>query len=224
MSLKLGTAPIVVAAKASWLWWPRPGNFCKREIRHARIGTRKTNGGLRVERKDGAAVDVWLVAEAALIIRVSKKNRYSIISNVPINDKRLSWESSGLHTWLMSKPDTWEVNRAAIVKVRKAGRDKVTRMLAELGNCGYLTREKHRGQDGRFHWVSVLYEEPNHENHGGKTVDGFSALDTGKPSTAEPSLDKPATGKAPLLNTDRAIPDSGKTESCTHTSDLASPS
>jgi hypothetical protein len=164
------------------------------------------------------------VAEAALIIRVSKKNRYSIISNVPINDERLSWESSGLHTWLMSKPDTWEVNREAIVAVRKAGRDKVTRMLAELENCGYLTREKHRGADGRFRWISVLYEEPIHENHGGKTVDGFSALDTGKPSTAEPSLDKPATGKAPLLNTDRAIPDSGKTESSTHTSDLASPS
>ena len=124
----------------------------------------------------------------------------------------------------MSKPDTWEINREAIVAFRKAGRDKVTRMLSELENCGYLTREKHRGKDGRFHWISVLYEEPIHQNHGGKTVDGFSALDTGKPSTAEPSLDKPATRKAPLLNTDRAIPDSGKTESCTHTSDLASPS
>lgn len=164
-----------------------------------------------------------------MIVRVSKKNRYSIISNVPINDERLSWESSGLHTYLMSKPDTWEINREAIVRLRKAGRDKVTRMLGELENCGYLTREKHRGQDGRFHWISVLYEEPVHENHGGKTVDGFSVVDTGKPSTAEPSLDKPSTDKPamekpPLLNTETVIPDSGKTESYTHTSDLASPS
>ena len=144
---------------------------------------------------------------------------------MPINDERLSWEASGLHTYLLSKPDTWEVNREAIVAFRRAGRDKVSRMLAELGNCGYLTREKHRGQDGRFHWISVLYEEPIHENHGGKTVDGFSVLDTGKPPTAEPSLDRPATGKTPLLNTERVIPDSVNTESLyTHTSDLASPS
>ena len=42
-----------------------------------------------------------------MIIRVEKRKRFTIISNVPIEDARLSWEALGVLCWLLSKPDGW---------------------------------------------------------------------------------------------------------------------
>jgi hypothetical protein len=47
-----------------------------------------------------------------MIVRVQKEKRlrFTIISNMPIEDGRLSSESLGLLTYLLSKPDNWEVS------------------------------------------------------------------------------------------------------------------
>src|ERR1700723_2942462 len=95
-----------------------------------------------------------------MIVRVVKRSHFTMISNVPLNDIRLSWEARGLLAWLVCKPNTWIVNREAIARQGGTGRGKVSRMLAELTANGYLVRTRHRNNDGQFRWESIVYEEP----------------------------------------------------------------
>ena len=45
------------------------------------------------------------------IVRIQKrKNPYVQIDHRPLNDERLTWEARGVLGYLLSKPDTWEVN------------------------------------------------------------------------------------------------------------------
>ncbi len=149
-----------------------------------------------------------------MIVRVRKRSRYAIISNVPLNDERLSWEARGLLAWLLSKPDDWKVNLEAIIRCGLAGRDKVTRMFSELSNVGYLVRIKVRRDDGRFGWDSVVYEEPVHQDD--KTGDRSSVGSPEKPSTvgpltAKPSMAEPSAAEPRVLSTDSTIPEGTNT-------------
>lgn len=94
------------------------------------------------------------------IIRGSKKGGYTKISNLTINDKRLSWEARGLLAYLLSKPDDWCVSVVNIINSGPAGINKVRRILKELEKFGYLQRTRVQGEDGRFRWVSTIREHP----------------------------------------------------------------
>lgn len=83
---------------------------------------------------------------------------YTRLPNATLNDLTLSWEAKGLLDWLLSKPDNWVVHREYIANIGKAGRDKVTSMLAELEAAGYLRREKVRDNEGKFRFESMIYE------------------------------------------------------------------
>ena len=150
-----------------------------------------------------------------MIVRAKKRSRYAIISNVPLNDERLSWEARGLLAWLLSKPDDWKVNLEAIIRYGRAGRDKVTCMLSELSNVGYLARRKVRGDDGRFGWDSTVYEESVIQ--ASKSGDRLSVGSPEKPSmvtpfTAEPLMAEPSAAEPPILNTDSPMTDGPNTE------------
>ncbi len=96
------------------------------------------------------------------IIRIRKrKPGFTVIDNQPINDSSLRWETLGLFTYLMSKPDGWEINVNHLWKLKRgAGRDKTYRMLKELETGGYFRQERLRRPDGTFDWVKTLYETP----------------------------------------------------------------
>jgi len=66
------------------------------------------------------------------IIRVEhdREKPYTIIDNRTINDDRISWDALGLLTWLLSKPDQWVIRVSALTNVRKAGKDRISRMLS----------------------------------------------------------------------------------------------
>jgi len=154
---------------------------------------------------------VWRPEPAKLatpvIIRVVKRNRFTTISNVPLNDNRLSWETRGLLAWLLSKPDAWIVNREAIIRHGRAGRDKVTRMLSELAANGYFIRTRRRDREGQFRWDSVIYEEPIRQHDVGQALGSASGDSSENPLVGNPEPDRPAsvepsTAKPPLTNTD----------------------
>lgn len=95
------------------------------------------------------------------IIRTHKQRSFAVIDHEPIEDGRLSWETLGLLTFLLSKPDNWTINADNLVGMeRGAGRDKVYRMLKELEDTGYLVRRREHKADGTFQWVRELYESP----------------------------------------------------------------
>lgn len=152
-----------------------------------------------------------------MIIRVEKRKRFTIISNVPIEDQRLSWEALGVLCWLLSKPDGWEALRASVSNQKRgAGRDKAARIFAELQAANYLLRRKRQRKDGRFDWFSLIFEEA-FVDLDGKIVPGSSGNGTGKPSTVpsssvEPAVAEPSLEDSALSKTERSKTDRSKTQ------------
>lgn len=98
------------------------------------------------------------------IVRVATRPRYTVVDNRPIEDPRLSFGALGLLTFLLSKPDHWEVSYRHLATVKTGLRGEkehaVRMMLGELRSAGYLVQTKERVEGGRWEWVSVVYEVP----------------------------------------------------------------
>ena len=134
------------------------------------------------------------------IIRVQKNSNYSVISNVHLQDESLSWKAKGILSYLLSKPDDWQVYTAQLKKASKDGKDATSSGLRELIDAGYVTRDIIRDKAGRITGRDyVVHECPKvAERSSNKGVE---------PETENPSLDNPALGipgqdKPSLLNTD----------------------
>ena len=92
------------------------------------------------------------------IIRVKKDRNYFAASNKPFNDKQLSWEARGVMGYLLSKPDEWQVRFYDLVQQGPAGEHKIRRILKELEELGYMERERIKLSDGKFDWITTVYE------------------------------------------------------------------
>lgn len=117
-------------------------------------------------------------------IRIKKDTNFAVIDKTPINDQRLDWDALGLHAYLLSKPNDWQINEAHLVGFRKAGRDKIRRMIRELKDCGYLVRTRKRRPDGTFYTEDLLYEKPQKATDDGLSGDGLP--DDGLPDDGKP--------------------------------------
>jgi hypothetical protein len=161
--------------------------------------------------------DVERVINPETILRIQRHERdFLIVSNTPVQDKRLTWEARGLLVYLLSLPSDWEIRVSHLQKQggkRKdgenqgTGRDALRRMLRELQEFGYASgvgRERQeRGERGRFGQTEIrvyelpalnpFYTEvelPSPENP--STVDRPSAV---SPSTDLPSPENPSPYK-----------------------------
>lgn len=122
-----------------------------------------------------------------------KDNPYYVASRAVAQDTRLSYEALGLLTYLLSKPDNWQVDIDDLQR-DGCGRDKVYRIIAELKAAGYLTRTKYRDDKGRWQWEPYrLFESPQPVTP-----------DTEEPHTEKPDTVSPDTGNPEIkaLNTD----------------------
>jgi len=122
------------------------------------------------------------------IIRQKRKERFSIIDNRVIKDKRLSWGARGLLEYMLSKPDDWKFYMSELISHSdKDGRDKTYGYMDELKKYGYVTRKQKRNSNGKFGNQDLIVND--------------SPL-TGFPYTAKPDTDSPDTVNPALLNTD----------------------
>jgi len=170
-------------------------------------------------------------------IRVAKKKEFPYIQIdkfVIDKDDRISWAAKGVMTYLIGKPDDWEVNVKDLIKRASNGRDAVYGIINELIDAGYIEREQARGSsgDGKFGDITYLvHETPLHQNPLPK-VDKRKKKspsepvpdnpDTGKlavktpvpdnPDTAKPVDNPPFTEKPDTGNSDTGLPDTGKPE------------
>jgi hypothetical protein len=96
----------------------------------------------------------------ATIIRAPKNNEhpYKSVRRATIEDPRLSWEERGLLSFLLVKPDDWEISIPALIKVGGAGKNKIYSMIAHLEELRYLERQEVR-ERGRFVGVHLLLHE-----------------------------------------------------------------
>lgn len=118
------------------------------------------------------------------IFRVQKTERYFVASNIPFNDERLTWEARGVMGYLLSKPVNWQTRMNDLVHKGPAKMTVIRRILAELRRYGYMKRMRVRVSQGKWAWITTLYESPELNIEYQKTIYRFtvdgSSID-GKP-------------------------------------------
>lgn len=101
------------------------------------------------------------------------QNRYFLLLRATAQDTRLSFEARGVLTYLLSKPDDWQLQIDDLMREGDIGRNRVYRLLKELTGAGYLQRGFERDDKMRVRGVLYLvYEEPFTGNQ--KTDDLFT--------------------------------------------------
>jgi hypothetical protein len=130
-------------------------------------------------------------------IRVKKDKRYFSASNEPFNDERLSWEARGLMGYLLSKPNDWKIRMGDLEKRGPAGGRKIKRMLAELRLNGYMNRIRLKLENGKFDWITDVYESPSQNPHTSTEIIKTSVLKrtSGKASSTKRTSAKPTGAK-----------------------------
>lgn len=119
----------------------------------------------------------------SLIIKSELKEKFSTLPNALINDGRLAAEHLGLIVYLLSKPNDWVVRVTELRKRFDYGRDKVYRILAQLEQYGYISKEQIK-VDGKFAETRYTVSD--------------------SPCTEKPYTEKPYT-ENPTLTKDRYI-------------------
>lgn len=93
-------------------------------------------------------------------------NKFTVISNNEVQDKRLSWKARGIFSYLWSMPDNWDFYETEVAKHAPDGRDSLRSGLMELEEHGYLKRERvrNKGQFGGTAWIITDNPIPKTEN------------------------------------------------------------
>jgi hypothetical protein len=104
------------------------------------------------------------------IIRNEKQKNYTVIDNYAPNDWKLSLGARGLHSYLITQYDGWEISQQALINKgkdlamggkSKDGRHLIRKYLKELEELGYIVRRKVKDEKGRFSgWQSTVFERP----------------------------------------------------------------
>ena len=99
------------------------------------------------------------------VIRIDKNaGNYFVLHRSACNDRRLSIEALGLHTWMMSRPDDWEFTVAGMMASRKDSEHAIRKSLKELKEHGYVLHYRERDESGRLgKTVILVLETPNAE-------------------------------------------------------------
>lgn len=110
------------------------------------------------------------------IFRVKKSpdNPYVTIDRRPINNPKLSFKAKGILTYLLSRPDGWEVNVPDLVNHGTDGPAAIRAGLKELRDCGHIRYNQEREGGYIRRWVIEVYEVPEvkaHSDEGEKVLD-----------------------------------------------------
>ena len=104
------------------------------------------------------------------VIRIAKREKFTVLRNEMLEDPRLSFAAKGLLAWMLSKPDDWAFASERTAKVGPNKRDAVRAMMNELQEAGYARVVRSRKSDGTWTSYTEIYESP------GQTGDGFPGV------------------------------------------------
>ena len=96
------------------------------------------------------------------VIRIKKhSNNYVILDKTFLEDDGLTWKAKGILTYLLSRPDGWEVRVSDLVKHSQDGKTAVYSALKELKEAGYYQKVPVRDEKSRIiRWESTVSELP----------------------------------------------------------------
>ena len=95
------------------------------------------------------------------VIRVTKTTNYTVISNYPLRDSRLSLKACALLCKMLCNADTWDYSITGMATQCKDGKSAVSNAMKELEQYGYLVRKQHRNGRGQIVDTEyIIYESP----------------------------------------------------------------
>lgn len=152
--------------------------------------------------------------ESKNIVRVVKNKDYTVINNTSLYDTKLSWKAKAIHVFMLSKPDDWTFHNSELTQWATDGDTSFDTGLKELKKYGYVKKERRRGKNGKFEWVTVVYEVPQLDGEQEQPIDKQPLPDSPsmenppmvepypeKPSMENPRVEKPLVENQGLLNT-----------------------
>lgn len=85
----------------------------------------------------------------AIIKVLKRENPYVQIDKTGIDDPNLSWEATGLLTYLVGRPNNWKINIAHLSSVKKNKETSTRKALLELRKYNYCHLFKIR-KEGKY--------------------------------------------------------------------------
>ncbi len=94
------------------------------------------------------------------IIRVAKnsQNQFTRVDRRYLESPVLSLKAKGLLTYLLSKPNHWQIKLRELQQSNADGKDAIRSTIKELERQGYMVRKVTRDARGRFHTDYTIYE------------------------------------------------------------------
>lgn len=123
------------------------------------------------------------------IFKIQKNSNYTAMSNIHLQDRKLSLKAKGLLSLMLSLPaEKWKYSIKGLSSICRDGVDSVREGIRELERAGYIRRSRERKESGKLGAaVYLIYEEPQ-----------TKAPDPGSPVLDEPMQEKPVLGKPAL--------------------------
>jgi len=95
-----------------------------------------------------------------MIVRAARRQKFTVVNNVVLNDARLSFRAKGVLLFVLAKPDDWAISERSLAQEGPDGRSAIASALGELEEAGYLQRRRVRNSDGTLGWQSTVFDEP----------------------------------------------------------------
>lgn len=92
------------------------------------------------------------------IFRVERTGNFTVMSNMHLKDKRLSFKSKGLLSVIFSLPPDWKYTLTGFAKIAADGVESVKSTVKELEKYGYVSCHQTRDERGRMKYL--VYENP----------------------------------------------------------------
>lgn len=146
------------------------------------------------------------------VFRVFKTEKFSVISNYHLFDKRLTHKATNLLTTMLAISPVWDYTLKGLASLKKDGIDGVRSGIRELEKLGYLTRRQLRNEKGQLaHNEYLVYETPELNPNFAKSEENCQELPSlenpitdkkiNSPSLENPSTENPTQLNTKLLNT-----------------------
>jgi len=119
----------------------------------------------------------------------NKDNPFVMIDQRPLLNPAMSWKAKGILTYLMSRPDGWEVSVADLVNRSTDGKASVRAGLQELRDAGHMRYSVSRDQGRITGWIIEVYEVPTPENSLQPEFDFRNVAELDDPQSEKPCVD-----------------------------------
>ena len=88
-----------------------------------------------------------------MICRRKHTANFTTIGNALFDDERLAADEVGVLSYLLSRPNDWEVRRPALARRWDMGRERIARILFSLIRYGWIVAKRDRLANGTFYVI-----------------------------------------------------------------------